>query len=318
MPTNLPRSDGTSPISTELAMYAKNLEEVTNEIAAIVQANSDFRQEYNQAVQHQRIYTKMLITINDSHESSGQNHSSEDPAADMEYALYHRKKLQEEIDKLLVIHENINTMFIENNKIRSQAVLDLMGFKLEKEEKENERLEKELLEKEKEENRKLVDSLLGKCKDVGIEEQLKDLRIESRTSTQATPEGIILFTRPQRDALVAGLERIQLETEIWIQLLQKGGHKPIKNIAIISKAMLMKDRDAVEVAESRNRNQQLTDSQIRLSIFRLGEVYKYMEQDQFKLWRIAGKYVEPKDGCHKDPKAFARPKDWKPDQPQHT
>ncbi|KAH0611591.1 uncharacterized protein H6S33_010856 [Morchella sextelata] len=286
MPTNLQREDDTSPTSAELALYTRNLEEVTNEIAAIVHANSDFRHEYNQAVQRQRIYTKMLITINDNHEPSGQNRSSEDPAADMEYALFYRKKHQEEIDKLLIIHENINSMFIENTKIQAQAVLDIMGFKVEKEEKEKERLEKE-----KEENQKLIDSVLAGSKDRSIEEKLEKLRIKDLSSTPPTAEGITLFTRPQRDVLVAGLGRIQSETEIWIQLLQKNGHKQVRHIATLgkAKALLMRDRDAVEAAEN-----------------------------QFKLWRIAGKYVEPKDEYDMDPKAFARPKDWKPDQPSHN
>lgn len=312
MSITLPSKDVTS---AELPLFAKNLEEVTNEIAAIVRANSEFRHEYNQAIQLQRIYTKMLITINDNHEPSGQNRSSEDPAADTEYALYYRKKHQEEIDKLQSIHENITSIFTENNKVRSQAVLDIMGFRVEREEKERERSEKERLVKEKEENQKLIDSLLAGCKDANIEEQLEKLRIKDVSPTPQTTNGVVLFTRPQRDALAAGLERIQSETEIWIQLLQKKGHKSIGNIATHTKALLMKDRDAVEAAESRNQHQQLTDSHIRFSIFRLGDIYKYMEEDQFKLWRIAGKYVEPKEEDDMDPKAFARPKDWKPDQP---
>ncbi|KAH8154452.1 uncharacterized protein LAJ45_00979 [Morchella importuna] len=315
MSITLPSKDVTS---AELALFAKNLEEVTNEIAAIVQANSDFRHEYNQAIQRQRIYTKMLININDNHEPSGQNRCSEDPAADTEYALYYRKKHQEEIDKLQGIHENITSMFTENNKVRSQAVLDIMGFRVEREEKERERSEKERLVREKEENQKLIGSLLAGHKDVNIKEQLEILRIEDVSSTPPTADGVALFTRPQRDALAAGLERVQSETELWIQLLQKKGHKPIGNIATHTKALLMKDREAVEAAESRNQHRQLTDSQIRFSIFRLGDVYKYMEQDQFKLWRIAGKYVEPKEEDDLDPKAFARPKDWKSNQPCHT
>lgn len=288
------------PYPIEINRLGKAFTDVTDEIATIVQSNSDIRHKYHISVLKRDLFNKMLIDINSNHQASGANLFSEDAGEHIEYALFYRRKHQEEVEQRQAVTENLDKEFRENIDKRQGIVYDLVGFNFQA-------TQVDVLMRAAADD---DDTIRGMMADMdGVDLAGGPLRCGLDSSRPDDP--IPPYTRQQRNAFAKGLEGMQAQTMRWLALLQSRGYQGNGGIIQFMAVLLGKDKKEFEIVDMDGEQKSPEEAmEVEYSMERLIDIYVRLEKEEVKLWRVSCRYYK-QEGDDVDPKNHVRPRNWK-------